>query len=230
MKINLLCHMQQGHEIHSAFCISMVYYYSIQATCTGRSAEILCVDFTHSSCVSFSANATCAFYRLKRNSATKKKLQKSLGSNLWAALTNMTDVPECRRRTAWRAWWLWRCLYTLNDMQQMKGKCDWTAFPPGLNIKASPTGNIVNLPRLPPQWGTRSTMRKNGPSARCPSRDKHICAQTKSAQMCFPKFACIQTHGLVLNTWIAFTVNSAFLIFFSIFSPQKTPRLNPSGL
>lgn len=64
------------------------------------------------------------------------------------------------------AWWLWRCLYMLNDIQQMKGKCDWTAFPPGLNIKASPTGNIVNLPRLPPQWGTRSTMRKNGPSAR----------------------------------------------------------------
>lgn len=91
----------------------------------------------------------------------------------------MTDASKCRQRPAWRALWLWRWLYMLNDTERMEGKYDWTVFPRGLNIKASPTGNTVNLPRLPPQWGTRSTMSKNGPSARGLSKDKHTRGQTK---------------------------------------------------
>lgn len=91
----------------------------------------------------------------------------------------MTDASTCRQRPAWRAPWLWRWLYMLNDTERMEGKYDWTTFPQGLNIKASPTGNTVNLPRLPPQWGTRSTISKNGPSARGLSKDKHTLGQTK---------------------------------------------------
>lgn len=44
-------------------------------------------------------------------------------------------------------------------------------FPPGGNIKAPPTGNALNLPRLPPWWGTRSTMsRKMG-------QVRNVCAR-----------------------------------------------------
>lgn len=121
--------------------------------------------------------------KLLVNSENKKKLFHRVEVKLMGWAHNMTDVSKCRQLTAWRAWWLWRCLYMLNDMQQMKGKCDWTAFPPGLNIKASPTGNIVNLPRLPPQWGTHSTMR--GKWAKCTrpvEGSTHMCTN-KSAHV-----------------------------------------------
>lgn len=160
------------------------------ATCTGMLAG--------SSCVSVK------LLKHNRKTTTFRRVE----VKLTICFYYMTDVSKCRRRAAWRAWWLWRWLYTLNDIQQMKGKCDWAAFPPGLNIKASPTGNVVNLPRLPPQWGTRSTMRKNGPSARGPEKDKHTCAQTKvhtRESKCSHAPKC----SIVFNTWIVFTVTTA---------------------
>lgn len=157
----------------------------------------------------FSKATLCS---LAQNKTGKQQLFHRVQVKLTICFYNMTDASKCRQRTAWRAWWLWRWLYTLNDIQQMKGKCDWTAFPPGLNIKASPTGNIVNLPRLPPRWGTRSTMRKNGPSARGLWKDKHTCAQTKVHT---GESKCSHTHthtpkrSIVFNTWIVFTVTAA---------------------
>lgn len=138
----------------------------------------------------FSSKAPCTFPPKTK----KRKLFDHAEVKLTGCFYNMTDVFKYRQRTAWRAWWLWRWLYMLNDIQQMKGKCDWTAFPPGLNIKASPTGNILNLPRLPPQWGTLSTMRKNGPSARglyCRQINTHVHKQ--KCALVNPK-VCAHTH------------------------------------
>lgn len=143
----------------------------------------------------------CAFP--PKTPTEEKSFLIKLRSNLEAALMNMTDVPECRQCTTRRARWLWRWLYTLNDIQQMKGKCDWTAFPRGLNIKASPTGNTVNLPRL----HIHSTMR--GKWAKCtrPIEGKiHV-----HKQKCTRLNAYARGKSVVksFETWIVFTFAAA---------------------
>lgn len=139
---------------------SFAVFLSILLQCTIVMHRPVCKNSAHCFTRHFVSITVKLFVVSHPKQKQEKKLFHQVEVKLMGCSYNTTDVSKCRQQAAWRTWGLWRWLYMLNDTQQMKGKCDWTAFPRGLNIKASPTGNIVNLPRLPPQWGTHSTMRE----------------------------------------------------------------------
>lgn len=117
----------------------------------------------------------------------------------WQRKAELASVTFWGGCTCWMTWSRW----SKNATEQH--------FSQEHNIKAAWTGNIFNLPRLLPQWGTHSTMRGKWAKCRTYSRSN------KRVQNSFiqSNTNCVS----VINLWM----RQLFMLTFSLKHPIPVP-------